>query len=322
MAPSRSNFVIIGAFVLVAVISLVATLAVVAGRTGATDRYYTVYPNVAGLKYGTQVFYEGYQIGQVTAISPDRDSDQIRFKVELAVTRGWKIPADSTANSISSGLLAPQVIAINAGKSNAALKPGDTISAGHAADLFSTVTGAAVSVDRLTNQALLPLFGNLDKQVDAVGDLLDHDVRRLVGNANVAVAAAAQDLPPMLHDARVASAGLAQLSTRLNEAVTPDRLQALDRILANADHAVASLAHSSAALERITGDNAADLRIATRELRQTLENLSRHSDAITQNLDATARNLEELSRNVRDNPGLLLRNRPVRDALESDEGRR
>ena len=40
------------------------------GRTGATDDYLTVYPNVTGLKHGSPVFYEGYPIGQVSAIEP------------------------------------------------------------------------------------------------------------------------------------------------------------------------------------------------------------------------------------------------------------
>ncbi|MCK9385375.1 MAG: MlaD family protein [Nevskia sp.] len=321
MTSTRINLAVIGGFVLIGLISLVVVLAIVAGRTGATDIYYTQYSNVAGLKYGSQVFYEGYQVGQVTAITPMIGDERVQFRVDMSITHGWKIPTDSIARSTSSGLLAPQTIAINAGKNSAMLAPGDRITPGLTVDLFSTVTGAAGSVDRLTNQALVPLLSNVDKQISAIGDLLNHDIRRLIGNANITAEAAAQDVPAILRDARSASSGLAQLSSQLSSVVTPLRLSQVDHILANADQATASLAKTSATLEHLTGDNAEDLRAAVRELRLAMENLSRHSDAITQNLDTATRNLQELSRQLRNNPGLLIRNTPPRDRDPVEAGK-
>ena len=307
MTSTRLNLAVIGGFVLLALVSLIVSLAVLAGRTGATDDYSTVYGNVAGLKYGSPVFYEGYPVGQVTGITPLFDAGKVRFRVSLAISRGWQIPADSTASTAAAGLLAPMTIAIKAGSSADRLKPGDEIAAGQNRDLFATVAGAAGTVDKLANEALLPLFGNLDRQVTAVGGLLDDDVRTLVGNANRVAEAAARTVPPLLADARTVTTHLARVSQQLDGAITAERLAAIDRIIANADQATASLAQSSKALEALSGDSGHDLRIAVREMRLTSESLARHSDAITQNLDSAAHNLKDLSRQLRANPSLLLR---------------
>lgn len=317
MTSNRLNLAAIGAFVLVAIASLVYVIALLAGRTGSTDAYYTVYGNVAGLKFGSQVFYEGYAIGQVTGIEPMQQDGQLRFRVNLAIAEGWRIPEDSVAQAASTGLLAPQVISIRAGQSKTALAPGALIAPGQGQDLFSTVSGAAGSVNRLTNDALLPLLANLNQQVTAIGGLLDGDVREFVGHANVIAASVAQDLPLVLRDARTASSHVASLTEQLDRTLTPERLASLDRILGNADKTTASLAKTSAALEQLSGDGSEDLRVAVRELRYTSESLSRHAESISQNLDSATRNLQELSRRLKQNPGLLIRNSRGDEAEET-----
>lgn len=307
MNPTRLHFAVIGGFVLLALVSLIVSLAVLAGRTGATDDYQVVYGNVAGLKYGSPVFFEGYPVGQVTAITPQPQAGAMRFRVRLAIARDWQIPADSTASTSAAGLLAPMTIAIKAGQSATLLKPGDDIPAGSNRDLFATVAGAAGTVDKLANDALLPLFGNLDRQVTAVGSLVDDDLRRLLDHANQVAEAAAVAVPPLLADARTATRRLARVSEQLDGAITAERLAAIDRIISHADQATASLAKSSQALEALSGDSGADLRIAVRELRLTSESLARHSESITQNLDSAAHDLKDLSRQLRANPALLLR---------------
>ena len=64
------------------------------------------YRNVTGLTYGAPVFYEGFRIGQVESIEPERREGKTHYKVELSVRRDWPIPVDSVAALASSGLLA------------------------------------------------------------------------------------------------------------------------------------------------------------------------------------------------------------------------
>ena len=65
MTNHRINYALVGFFVLVTLVTLIATIAVLTGRTGAVSTYFTTYENVGGIKFGTQVLYEGYPIGQV-----------------------------------------------------------------------------------------------------------------------------------------------------------------------------------------------------------------------------------------------------------------
>ena len=51
-------------------VALVVAIVTLSGGSGATDAYHAMYRNVTGVKFGTQVLYEGYPIGQVEAVTP------------------------------------------------------------------------------------------------------------------------------------------------------------------------------------------------------------------------------------------------------------
>ena len=110
MKDSRINYVVVGGFTSVMIVAFVVVISILAGSTGATDKYYTVYNNVGGLKFGTQVLYEGYQIGQVDSIEPLFDDGQVNFRVNIEVQEGWVIPEDSIAQATVSGLLSAMFI--------------------------------------------------------------------------------------------------------------------------------------------------------------------------------------------------------------------
>ena len=127
MQDSRINYVVVGAFVTGMIVALVVALSILSGRSGATDTYYTLYDNVTGIKYGTAVLYEGYQIGQVDTIEPTANSGVgaapgtnasakgVLFKVVLKVKRGWRIPEDSVARAAASGILSAMTVDIRGG---------------------------------------------------------------------------------------------------------------------------------------------------------------------------------------------------------------
>ena len=113
------------------------------------------------IKYGTIVFYEGFQIGQVTKVEPQQQGQQISFKVDMEVKRGWKIPEDSIARSMVSGLLAAVAIDIRAGHSAALLKPGAQIKGQEAGNFFSTLADIGAQFGDLSTNSIRPLLENL-----------------------------------------------------------------------------------------------------------------------------------------------------------------
>ena len=70
MREDSRNYMIVGSFVLAMLVALITWIALLSGRTGATDDYHIVYDNVMGLKTGVEILYEGYPVGLIEDISP------------------------------------------------------------------------------------------------------------------------------------------------------------------------------------------------------------------------------------------------------------
>lgn len=317
MTSFRGNLVAVGTLVLAALGSLLLVLAILAGRTGATDRYYTIYDNVTGLKYGSQVFYEGYAVGQVERIEPYTESGRMQFRVEMTVRRGWRIPVDSIARSVTVSFLAPQTIAITAGKSGNMLSPGGMIPPGNSAGLLESLSGVAGTLDRFTADSLSPLVANLNHQIDTVGRILD-TVQPMVGNANSIMSAAADHVPRILTNVDQASTDFAAASQRVNQTLSPERLASIDRFIDNADLTAKNLQATSADLQLLTHQGGADLRNGIADFRSAMDVFATRSDVIAGNLASASRNFEEFSHQLRGNPGLLLRSPQVDDVAVPD----
>src|SRR5262245_52272878 len=127
MRIQNLNYAAVGGFVVAMLIACVATVSALTGRTGATDEYHLVLSNVADVKFGTQVRYEGFPIGQVERIVPVPVDNGMRFRLDVSIREGWRLPDDSLARVGSSSLLAAKTIDIASGKSATALKPGSEI---------------------------------------------------------------------------------------------------------------------------------------------------------------------------------------------------
>ena len=304
MKDSRINYVVVGAFVTVMLIALVAVISILAGRTGATDKYFTIYDNVGGVKFGTLVFYEGYQIGQVEDIKPiDKGNNQLQFRVELAVEEGWKIPDDSVARALVSGLLTAVAIDIRAGKSPSLLKPGSQIQGLSPTNMFAALQDISSQFGDLSANSIKPLLDNLNKYVTVLGD------------STVA------HLPKVMADLEKVSASVQRTAATIeNDVLKPANRDHIDSILANFDKSSANLASVSDGLEEtrqvltqsitkvngVIDDNAGNVSEAARDLRYTLDTIARYVDDISHNADATARNMAEFSRAIRENPGLFI----------------
>jgi len=145
MRRDTINYTAVGAFVLVLFALVLTVLYQITGRRGPTDEYHAQYDNVEGIKYGTPDLYEGYPIGQVSEVLPVKSAQGTRFRLSLAVQNGWRIPADSEARVVKSGLLSAVAIDIREGDSASALSPGAEITSRGASDRSSVSRSGAVS---------------------------------------------------------------------------------------------------------------------------------------------------------------------------------
>jgi phospholipid/cholesterol/gamma-HCH transport system substrate-binding protein len=306
------NYVLVGAVVAAAFVVLLVALAMITGRSGVSTEYFTHYSNVTGLRYGAPVFYEGYRIGQVGAITPERDAGSAgerhtRYKIALSVRRDWPIPNDSLAHLTSTGLLADVAIGISEGKSKDAAAPGSELKGVENADIFTAVNELAGQLTELTRDQIAPLIKNLSQHVDSIASVIDKNTPELVEQSKT-----------LLHRLNAAS-------DSINDVLRPENRAAIAATLGNArmlSHDLLAtqnqLRDSLEQLDSMLRENRPGVRDAVSDLRATLSALSARIDSITQHLAIASRNFDEFSHEIRKHPNALLLS-PKGDKVEGQE---
>lgn len=327
-------------FVIVVALGLLGALLLLTGRTGATDTYYAVYDNVSGVKFGTPVRFEGYQIGQVETVEPVTADGRTRFRVALAVESGFPIPQGSKAAIASAGLLAGSAISITRGRAAATLEPGAELETAPSRSITSAVSDLAGTVGQLSAEGVQPLMTKLNRAADQLDTLLSGPIPRIARNledASRSVAGVSSGL-----DETIASpeslARIERTLTRLESAATKldqrllsernaDRFSGtltnlqqfsneaigLTRQLRSTGKRVNSLVTK---LDRLAKTNESEIDASISDLRYSLSTVARRIDAITYNLEGTSRNMHEFARQLRRDPSLLLRGGTPAEAAE------
>jgi phospholipid/cholesterol/gamma-HCH transport system substrate-binding protein len=289
---NRVNYVVVGSFVLLVLVGLVVAIALLAGRTGATDTYYARFDRVNGLAFGTQVLYQGYRVGQVEEVEPVAEPGQRRFRVELSVKQGWPIDRAARVNITQAGLLGALALDIQGGGAPERLEPGSEIASAEAPDVLQLVQSVA---------------GN-------VAELMEGSVRPVLETV-------AREVPELLASARSFASQLEQTGQRVNALLDAENADRLRNVVRNAESVSADLAavtgeleqtrrrldDTMTALQRLVEENSDDVGRASADLQYTLETIARSVDGVTYNLESMSRNMNEFSRQVRGNPGVLLR---------------
>lgn len=322
MRTSKISYFAVGLFVIAMLAGLIVSIAVLTGRTGATDNYHAYYSNVTGVKFGTQVVYEGYPIGQVIEVTPEPKDGRMRFRVDFDVTEGWVIPNDSIVEIAAPGLLAAVTLAIKAGDSATPHEPGNEVTAEERADMFAAVANVAGDFGDLSTNYLKPLLKNVDTAVteintfiakDGEGQLIAGDARQTMTLAREIMGDLRGRIPTLGDQLEVILDDIGQTSERLNTVLSPTNQTKIIGMIDNLnaatqkfDTVLITMNSILRDIDDLVLDEEGDIARMAKESRYIVEALSRNIDSINQNMDGAARNLYEFSRQIRQNPGLLL----------------
>ncbi len=327
MPSHRLNYAVVGIFVIAMLASAVVAAMLLTGRSIARDSYLVVFDNVADLKFGTQVRFEGYPVGQVEAIKPLVEADVTRFAVEVSVERGWRIPADSVARIGATTFLGAKTVEIQRGTAPDILVPGDRIAGAPPADMFAAVSGAAASVGNLASGRLGGLLERITDLVETANNLVETDLRSILGQVGGTAAKLDRQVPAIAGE-------LLAFTQQLNAALASMRQVLSQQNIASVGRVIGNVEVTSRQLVEITGDvqstlgrlddllgdfdrivaaNEDKVDAAVEDARYTLQAIAQNVDAINHNLAGTARNMNEFSRLIRQNPGLLLDSSPRPD---------
>jgi phospholipid/cholesterol/gamma-HCH transport system substrate-binding protein len=323
MRSPKINYLIVGLFVCAMIAVLVVSIAMVTGRTGVVDPYYTVYDNVTGVKYGTQVIYEGYPIGQVEKVTPGERDGRMEFRVDFTVTQGWRIPEDSQIEIAAPSLLSAVALQIHAGVSRDSLKGGDRVNSRAATSVFGTVSTLAEEVAVTIENDVKPLIRELTGTVKEVKRFVSADGNALMGEVTGLIRDISDRVPVVADNIQSFSANIDQASAELRRTISPSNRKSVEKVIAEMDQATSKFRDVLKTMDKVLEDvdqlvvdPKADIETVIGESRYVVETVSRHIDSINQNLEAASRNMNEFSRQIRANPGLLLGGSPQTDQTQ------
>ena len=320
MRSSKINYLIVGVFVIGMVAVLVVSVALLTGRTGPTDSYFAYYENVTGVKFGTQVVYEGYPIGQVERVTPEEKDGRMRFRVDFGVREKWRIPTDSVVEIAAPGLLAAVTLSIHAGTAKTSLKLGSGLKSQERSDLFAVVSSVAGEFGQLTESSIKPLLANVDRAVQTInrivekeGESMFRDVRKVTNDLAQVVAVLAERVPKITDDIELFVGKMNKASDELQTIMTPANRQKIEAVISNLNEASVKMNSAMQSANTVVKEVSdlvqkedGDIRKTVGETRYIVESVSRHIDSINQNMEGAARNMYEFTRQIRQNPGLLL----------------
>ncbi|MEE8393322.1 MAG: MlaD family protein [Rhodospirillales bacterium] len=332
MKTGKINYVAVGGFVIATLVGLVVSVALLTGRTGATDPYYAIYENVTGVKFGTQVLYEGYPIGQVETVTPTPAGGRMMFRVDFEIKQGWRIPADSIAQIAAPGLLSAITISISAGGSIETLEPGSRVNGREAANIFAVMSSVAGDISELAETRVKPLLASLDRTVKVFGDLMEGEADVLIRGINELAMDVAERLPRIADNVEEFTESMNDSSRQLELILKPENREKIETMIANMDTAAGNFVRLSGDLQKtrdkldellavsntMISINSKAVENSINDLSHVVDSMARHVDSMNQNLEGAARNMYEFSRQIRLNPGLLLGGTPPRD---EDSGR-
>ncbi|MBT3765413.1 MAG: MCE family protein [Rhodospirillales bacterium] len=334
MKSTHINYLVVGSFVLVALVGFVIGIATLTGRTGGTETYYSIYNNVTGIKVGTRVLYEGFHVGQVETIEPKPKQGRMQFRVDFSVREGWKIPENSVMQISISGLLAAASLSITAGDSPTSLKPGTQLKGKEQGNIFAAISSVAEDMRELSETSLKPLLGTVNKAVGTMGTLLEKDGKVLIRDIGTLARDLSERTPQIVDNVEDFTVRMKNMSDQLNGMIgrvnklkfegvvakmdtaagnfvdlsnTLDKSQAkLDGLLSNMSGTVGNVNSLVGDINTTVRDNKLDIEKTIIDMRYVMDSLARHIDSVNQNMEEAARNMKEFSRQIRQNPGLLL----------------
>ncbi len=288
MKRDNLNYLLVGSFVLLMAAVLFYALYRITGHSAKGDLYVTHFANVAGIKEGSVVTYEGFEVGNVTLVEPVAREGRTVYRVALNLRKPVKMPADSRAMIATPGLLSAPLVEIKEGRSRELLAAGGEIAGGGSVNLMESVAELAADLRQITEVSIKPMLAQIS-----------------------------QNVTPAMADMRTTMERINRTTGRVDALFSEENVKHWSSLLHNADDVSAGAVKLSndlsgvrAEIEALLGDARQIVNSGGQDLKESL----RRVDATLYQLEAAGRNLNEFSRTIRENPAALINSRPPVDA--------
>ena len=287
-----------GLFVVIGLVAIITMFVVVRGQLQKQDSYYAYFNNVAGLRPGASVVYEGYIIGTVENITPEKTDTGMTFRVDVAVEHGWAIPQDSLAEISALSLLSAQSIQIDAGTA-APLAVGTQITSRPASNLMAELGRTADQFAQIASSSLVPLLVTID-------DLLNKEARDALSGLTDLTLSVNKGVPEIISTVGRTADNLETASQSVIEiagdetqtaigAVLDDVMQAADNVN-SATQSVKTASTEAQIMVEAVSSNVNDVWLdRVKTLLGRIDNSAGNLENISKSALRTANNIEEFS---------------------------
>ena len=224
-----------------------------------SNSFYAQYKVIDGLEKSGPVLIEGYKVGQVNDISYDFSKEK-PFTVQISLNNDLKIPKGSQFELFNNGLLGGKCIRIVLNKnSQEYYHAGDTITSSIAgslmdefeSDILPSVKNVIPQFDSLLYAARLIAE---NQSINNTLKLLEISSKNLEESSAELKKAMQKDIPDILNNVKILTAGLASTTQSLDNANIDKTMQKIDNAMQNINDITEKIDNNTGSLGLLIND--------------------------------------------------------------------
>lgn len=303
-----------GLFVLMGMAALVGWLYLQVVKPGQRASYFIFMENVAGIRPGTEVRVNGFSVGQVSAIEPDLDIDNIEFRVSLVVDKIWPIPVDSTITINRDGILSTPILELTPGQTETPLMEGGRILT------VPSPPSITDQVSQLIDQQVAPSLMAFMATAEVLQAQLEDNVPAMVEDARYIMSTGSRAVAALEGEVEKLAIGLGDAGDLLSRLSEEENVRQVESFIANLEDTSRTLQSASTELkgvldsanrfvetgERILERNEIPFGNSVEDLEFSMQSLAQSIDTVLQNLERASQEIAALAGKLNDNPSVIL----------------
>ena len=258
----------------------------------SSREFYAIYNNIGGLKVGSSVLVNGYQVGVVSKVDLVDNVNQ-SLLVKISIDKDFDIPVNSVSKIVNQDLMGSKGINLVLGDDAALAESGDTLFSGVGGSFQDEVSAQILPLKIKTEE----LIGSIDSVMVIITAVLNKDARENLSNS--------------LQSLDQTFALMSQTMTKVDQIVdqNDERISSIIKNLeANNNEITNILKNFSDISDGIAKSNIQDLLTSLGEASKKINNsqgsfgMLINDEDLYLNLENSSKELELLIKDIKENP--------------------